>query len=285
MPKTSNPKPTSQVPAGAERRDWISIGLALAGVLLASYLYYAHQSGELAGCVAGGACDSVQQSRWSVWLGISIPLWGVGLYGVLGVLWWLPPTAQRRLAILTITGAGVAISGYLTAMVRRDLGVSCPYCLASFALLVVLAGQALWAVAPRERGWWGALAGIVALIAVGIVHWGYARVAPVGAVTDQSYLDGLAKHLRDSDVKFYGASWCPHCKEQKALFGAAAAALPYIECSPHGPGTPQATTCMTAGITSYPSWVIRGQRYARLMLPDRLAALTGYAAPPAPKSE
>ncbi len=45
----------------------------------------------------------------------------------------------------------------------------------------------------------------------------------------------LAKRLRAAGARMYGAFWCSHCFEQKAAFGAAAAAeLPYVECYPQG---------------------------------------------------
>ena len=58
----------------------------------------------------------------------------------------------------------------------------------------------------------------------------------------------LAEHLAEEGALFYGASWCPHCQEQKRLFGASASRLPYIECSPAGRNTPQAPSCNSAGV-------------------------------------
>lgn len=65
--------------------------------------------------------------------------------------------------------------------------------------------------------------------------------------------DTFASCIAESGTKFYGAFWCPHCQEQKALFGKSAKNLPYVECSnPSGQGQTQA--CMDAGIQSYPTW-------------------------------
>ncbi len=46
-------------------------------------------------------------------------------------------------------------------------------------------------------------------------------------------VQALAEHL-ELGALFYGASWCPHCQQQKALFGASAGRLPQVECSPGG---------------------------------------------------
>ncbi len=64
--------------------------------------------------------------------------------------------------------------------------------------------------------------------------------------------DTFAQCLSDAGVKFYGAFWCPHCQEQKALFKKSEK-LPYIECStPDGEG--QTQICIDKGITGYPTW-------------------------------
>lgn len=64
----------------------------------------------------------------------------------------------------------------------------------------------------------------------------------------------FAKCLADSGAKFYGAFWCPHCQNQKTLFGKAAKELPYVECStPDMRG--QTPVCASANIASYPTWI------------------------------
>ena len=64
----------------------------------------------------------------------------------------------------------------------------------------------------------------------------------------------LAKCISDSGAKFYGAFWCPHCEEQKRMFGSAKNLLPYVECStPDGQG--QLDVCKGAGIVGYPTWI------------------------------
>ena len=66
-------------------------------------------------------------------------------------------------------------------------------------------------------------------------------------------LDIFASCIKDSGAAFYGAFWCPHCQNQKAMFGTSARLLPYVECStPDGKG--QLPKCSEAGVTSYPTW-------------------------------
>ncbi len=67
-------------------------------------------------------------------------------------------------------------------------------------------------------------------------------------------LDAFASCLKDKGVVFYGAFWCPHCQNQKRLFGSAASKLPYVECStPDSQG--QTQICIDKKITGYPTWV------------------------------
>ena len=59
----------------------------------------------------------------------------------------------------------------------------------------------------------------------------------------------LAECLTESGAHFYGAYWCPHCEEQRDMFGDAKDALPYIECEENQ------EVCAAAGITGYPTWI------------------------------
>ena len=89
----------------------------------------------------------------------------------------------------------------------------------------------------------------------------------------------LARHLNQVGVKAYFAYWCPHCYEQKQLFGKEALKeLSYIECAPEGKnGQPQ--VCSDAGIKAFPSWKINGQLTSGIKTLEELANLTGYKGP------
>lgn len=66
--------------------------------------------------------------------------------------------------------------------------------------------------------------------------------------------DSFAQCLTDSGAKYYGAFWCPNCKNQESMFGRSARLLPRIECSTPD-GRNQVQVCADAGITGYPTWV------------------------------
>ena len=80
----------------------------------------------------------------------------------------------------------------------------------------------------------------------------------------------LAQCLTDSGAKFYGAHWCPHCNDQKAMFASAVKEVPYIEC------TQEQATCSAAGITGYPTWIFADGTVAQGAQPlEVLAQLSG----------
>lgn len=82
--------------------------------------------------------------------------------------------------------------------------------------------------------------------------------------------DDLAVCLQDKGVKFYGAFWCPHCQEQKKIFGASAKLLPYVECSTPDT-TGQLQVCKDAKIESYPTWIFPDGSRSGGLTPAELA--------------
>jgi hypothetical protein len=69
-----------------------------------------------------------------------------------------------------------------------------------------------------------------------------------------STLDGFAQCLKAKGAKMYGAWWCPHCAEQKEMFGFAFQYVNYVECSPEGKREPLNQVCKQAGIKNFPTW-------------------------------
>jgi len=92
--------------------------------------------------------------------------------------------------------------------------------------------------------------------------------------------DQFAQCLGEKGATFYGAFWCPHCNDQKKLFGSSKTLLPYVECStPDGNG--QSQICIEKGVSSYPTWEFAdGSRPFSGVVPlVDLAAQTGCVLP------
>lgn len=97
----------------------------------------------------------------------------------------------------------------------------------------------------RSSAFW--LLAAAVLVVFGLI--GFAVYRHIGP----SPLSDFAKCLEEKGVTFYGAWWCPHCQNQKRLFGSAQRHLPYVECSP-GRVRTTSPECTAAGIESFPTW-------------------------------
>ena len=69
---------------------------------------------------------------------------------------------------------------------------------------------------------------------------------------DHKY-DSFAKCIAGKQAKMYGLYWCPHCADQKAMFGSAFKYVPYVECAIKG-SKELAPECKIAGVKLFPSW-------------------------------
>jgi hypothetical protein len=91
--------------------------------------------------------------------------------------------------------------------------------------------------------------------------------------------DGFAKCLASKQAKMYGLYWCPHCAEQKEMFGRAFRYVPYVECAIKGGGgiTPE---CKAAGLKLFPSWQFGSNPPKEGVFPlEELSDKTGCALP------
>lgn len=83
---------------------------------------------------------------------------------------------------------------------------------------------------------------IAALFLGGLIWLVKSNAKPVETTATPAQIEALAQCLTEKGMKMYGASWCPHCKAQKELFGAAFAKVDYVEC------TTDAVKCNIAGV-------------------------------------
>ena len=261
--------------------NWL-LGLAGLGVLLTGYLTLTAWFGEHpAWCGAESGCDIVQSSRWSTLFGIPMALWGLLTYAILaGLAWRLRsrPAAWGAMLLFACIGAGV--SWFLTLVSVFEIGATCEYCLASFALMNLLLLLVILrrpSPTPR-REWRKALpfpVGAAIVLVLGL-HLHFSGVFDPAAGPEDPYLKALATHLQDSGARFYGAYWCRACQEQKALFAASVKRLPYTECAPSGPNGPLTAACTVQDIRRYPTWIVDGRRLTGVVDVERLARTSKF---------
>lgn len=262
--------------------NWPLLALSCVGIALTAYLSWASLSGgTVQGCPAGGGCEIVLTSRWATLFGLPTALWGLLAYASLGAIAFVRRADTHWSLAWTVALFGVCYSVYLTIVSLTILGSTCPYCLTSLGLMTAALALVAYQRPPQmtQRSWVRLAASRGALAAVVILFVHAANVRPQAEPSGPEDPDvrALAEHLSAKGALFYGASWCPHCVDQKLLFGASAKRLPYIECSPGGRGAPQAPSCNRAGIRSYPTWIIDGQAFPGEVLSlSRLANLTAF---------
>lgn len=118
--------------------------LALAGLLISSYLtmYKIGMLGEIQ-CTIGG-CEKVQTSRWATFIGLPVSAWGVGAYVTLLVvaLLGVQPRFMRErwvaLALFGMSAVGVAFSAYLTYLEAFVIHAWCQWCVISAILITLI---------------------------------------------------------------------------------------------------------------------------------------------------
>jgi uncharacterized membrane protein/glutaredoxin len=262
------------------------LGLSAVGVLLSGYLTYTALTGNaVQGCSVGSACDVVLSSRWATLLGLPTAFWGLLAYAVLAGTAFVKRVDRHWQFAWTAALFGVLYSAYLTTVSLTILDAACPYCLTSLGIMTAIFALVTWQRPallanfswPR---WLGRTVPASAAIIL-LLHLNYTGVLGDPPAPENPVARALAEHLTKSGVKFYGASWCPHCQDQKQLFGSAARLLPYIECSTGGQNAPQSAECQAEDIRSYPTWFINGQRVEEILSMQQLADATGFQAPPA----
>jgi len=266
------------------RRDKLLGGIALAGVGLSLTLFVmASLRANLPYCGVGSGCDVVQSSRWSMFLGLPITVWGIAIYVAIAAagLLRVKPVVRWRVAIVCAT-IGLGVSLYLNTVAVVEIGAVCVYCLASLALIILLYALSWRTQGLADLNQWRLTSTITAIVIVGMMHLHYAGLFNPAAGPEDPYLRALAEHLSVTEAKFYGAYWCPHCQQQKLAFGASADRLPYVECAPNGQRGAPATACIAANIKNYPTWIINDRRIERTLTPKQLARYSGFKPEPEP---
>jgi len=271
--------------------NWPILVLSLIGLGLAGYLTGVTWSGEKAAfCDVGADCDIVLNSRWSTLLGVPTSLWGFLTYAALLATCFVKRPDNRWKWAIALSLLGVLYSAYLTTISITQLDATCPYCLTSLGLLTAIFITTLFQIPTHNRrlSWkpWLATSLVGAAVLVGGVHFiFYTETSVTAATNEDPWIRGLAEHLDQAGAKFYGAFWCPHCKDQKGMFGSSAQRLPYVECSPSGRRGPQSSQCKAAGIRNYPTWIIEGRRVPGVLTPSALAEYSAYPGIKAPQTK
>jgi len=106
-----------------------------------------------------------------------------------------------------------------------------------------------------------------------------AALAVASTATAGSMAD-FGRCLTRNGAVFYGASWCPHCRNQRVTLGDAMSQVRYVECADQADPEESTSACRNAGVHSYPTWTFGdGSRASGELSLERLAAKTGCELP------
>ncbi len=283
------------------------------GALTTAYLTVVKLSLNPAACPTK-SCDLVLSSPYAEVFGQPLALFGFLAY-ISMLIFALAPLAidsaknkelhskiENTTWLLLLAGAiaMTVFSSYLMYLLAFELKALCIYCLASALFSLTLLVLTIIGRTWEDIGqifFTAIVVGMVTLIgtlgAYAGVNGGGA-VAPAGQVavrpvtqpspgigweitttSGQSEID-LARHLTKVGVKEYIGWWCPHCHEQKLLFGKEAyKEINSVECA-EGGIDPRPDLCKAAKVESFPTWEIKGKLYPGVKSLNELADLTGY---------
>jgi uncharacterized membrane protein len=281
--------------------------IAAIGVLETAYLTIAKFTTGSVICPTSG-CDKVLNSPYATAFGVvPLSLLGCLAYLSIAILALAPTTVNPETnqglysqlenktwqGLFIITAAMVIFSSYLIYLMAFEIQELCIYCVSSavFSLLLfvlVVVGHEWEDIG--QLMFTGLLVTMVSSIAaLGLYNSIKAPVTistpgavpPVVTTTSGTAEIALARYLAEIGAKEYGAYWCPHCHDQKMLFGREAAKLiNYFECDPKGQNS-RAEICQAtaANLQGFPTWEIKGQFYSGTKSLEKLAELSGYSGP------
>ena len=122
----------------------IVAALALAGIFIGTYLtlFKLGIIGELSCSV--GSCETVNSSKWAIFLGFPVAAWGVFFYVstfALALAGTTPRFEQARiisLALVAWSAVGVVFSGWLTYLELAVIQAICIWCVVSAVLVALI---------------------------------------------------------------------------------------------------------------------------------------------------
>lgn len=282
--------------------------IAAIGAAGTGYLTVTKLMQKTAACAAG--CDKVLNSDWAQVVGQPLTLFGCLAYLSMLVLAVAPllvnaeNNKEQRAKLEGITwpllfvgATGMMIfSGFLMFVLVTDIKAVCPYCIASALMTTTMFLLTVLGRRWDDRGqllFSGAIVAMVALVGT----FGIYAVpgGPLSSGTQAAEVQGaglpittssgkaevaLAEHLTRVGAKMYGAYWCPHCHDQKQLFGKQAVAkMPYIECAPDGQNSQTALCQSIPEIKGFPTWAVKGEFLSGTQTLETLALASGYEGP------
>jgi len=253
----------------------ISLLLILIGMSITGYLSYIHYSGNEATCPLQPSldCNAVLNSSYSTAVGIPVAVLGFATYLILLVCLLIheqKESKQNDRILLTLPAFGVMAAGFYTTLMLFRLGAICIWCEGSHLIMLILFVLMARHIHPH----WSYKNILIAWI-IFFILGGSLTLFIASDAEDNPNILTLAKCLTSKNVKMYGTYWCPHCQEQKRLFGSAFKEINYVECADTANPKIQLAVCENAKIEGYPTWGFANERISGTRDLETLAKLAG----------
>jgi uncharacterized membrane protein len=282
--------------------------IAILGIFVTSYLTWVKLSNN--GVCGTEGCEIVLTSPYAN-VG-DFPLTGLGLLSYIGValmafapMLFNPKTnkaAHTQINNLTwlglfVAGVGMAVfSGYLMYLLAFVIKAVCPFCIVSAIFTFAIFTLTLIGHDWEDLGqliFTGIATTLLSLV-VSLVFYNTALGTAINSVspttapapgigwkitsTSGAAEVKLAEYLTQKGAKMYGSYMCSHCYEQKQLFGKQAwEKISYVECSDGATEhKSEPEVCKQAGVTGYPTWLIKGKLDPGAKKLAKLTELSGY---------
>ncbi len=258
-------------------------------------------------CLGGlGGCDKVLNSPWAIVFqtnNFSIPLSLIGLTSYLLILLMaifplIPILKNQKNNISKATWWGsfyISTSSFVFSLILISIMIFKIKAFCFFCLLSCLLSLSILLLNLFGGGWedYGKLFFRGFLMSVAVLMAGLIWSSSVNpsskevsnnnqgrppAVIARSSPEKikLAEHLTKEGAVMYNAYWCPHCHDQKEMFGKEASEkLNLVECAKDGFKNKR-ELCEAKGITGFPSWEINGSIDSGVKSLEELAELSNY---------
>ncbi len=105
------------------------------GILISAYLAYSKLTNNPLICGLSNGCDIVQSSKYSLFLGIPLGIWGMGYYFGLFTAFYAEELSKFRWIMIIW---GLLFSIYLTAIEAFVLYAYCLWCLGSLVNIIII---------------------------------------------------------------------------------------------------------------------------------------------------
>ena len=251
-------------------------------------------------------CDKVLNSPWGTLLqtnNFSIPLSLIGLISYLlillmAILPLMPIIKNQKNNISKVTWWGsyyLSISTFVFSLILISVMIFKIKAFCFYCLLSCLISLSLLLINLFGGGWedYGKLFFRGFLVSVTVLLAGLIWSSSIDPSTKRisNNVEGippevialsspqkikLAEHLTKEGAVMYNAYWCPHCHDQKEMFGKEATEkLNLVECAKDGINNKR-ELCEAKGITGFPSWEINGSIDSGVKSLEELADLTNY---------